>query len=462
MARISVILESNISDSFRVQQILGMFDLPEQCASRVELAVELPQPEESWRIGAIVGPSGSGKSSVSRAAFGPDLSPPPRWPRDCAVIDAFEQAPLRQTLALLAAVGFNSPPAWLRPYHVLSAGEQFRCDLARRLSGRSKLLVIDEFTSHLDRDTARSCSYALGRHLRRNPCAVVNHQGSQSVNQDVNQAVNQVVNHRSPESRRESDVSNCVEMGCGALAHAVEVNQKVNHLGAESDCESDVSTCAEMGCSDAVHPAQVNQKPTQNVNHTSGRPIQLVAVTGHEDILPWLAPDWILRMSAGTLDRGPLSTPSLPLRFGRANRSMWADFRPHHYLTGQLARGATCYVARWDDRPAAFCAVLGQIGHPGRKRITRLVTLPQFQGLGIGMRLAEHVCRLEQERGFRVSIATSHPAVIDVCRRSPRWRYLGIKRCGGTPQCIRGRRLAGSTGRIVAAFEFNAECGIDK
>jgi GNAT superfamily N-acetyltransferase len=133
---------------------------------------------------------------------------------------------------------------------------------------------------------------------------------------------------------------------------------------------------------------------------------------------------------------------------------VWAEFRPHHYLSGQLARGAQCYVALWSGRRAAFCAVLGQIGHAGRKRITRLVTLPPFQGLGIGMRLAEYVCRLEAERGFRVSLATSHPAVIASCRRSPRWHFLGIKRCGGTPQCIRGRPLAGSTGRIVAAFEF--------
>jgi hypothetical protein len=76
------------------------------------------------------------------------------------------------------------------------------------------------------------------------------------------------------------------------------------------------------------------------------------------------------------------------------------------------------------------------------------------------MGLAEHICTLEANLGFRVSLATSHPAVIHACRKSSRWRFFGIKRCGGTPQCIRGRRLAGSTGRIVAAFEFNAECGV--
>ena len=90
----NIILNSTIPDSFRVQQILGMFDLPEEAASRVELAVELPAAEERWTIGAIVGPSGSGKTSVARTAFG--LPPPlPPWPDDRAVYD--ERSPINHT-----------------------------------------------------------------------------------------------------------------------------------------------------------------------------------------------------------------------------------------------------------------------------------------------------------------------------------------------------------------------------
>ena len=177
-------LSSAIPDSFRVQQILGMFDLPEDAGS-VQLSAELPAAGEAWTIGAIVGPSGAGKTSVARAAFGfpTPLSP---WPTDRPVIEGLGEMPLRQLLALLSAVGFNSPPAWLRPYGLLSSGEQFRCDVARRLAAlrhtltaelshtltpalsqrEREILVLDEFTSHLDRDTARSCSFALQRYLR--------------------------------------------------------------------------------------------------------------------------------------------------------------------------------------------------------------------------------------------------------------------------------------------------------
>ena len=372
---VNVVLKTAIRDSFRVQQILGMFDLPPKDAGRLELAVELPPPDEAWTVGALVGPSGAGKTTVARRCFPP--SPQPAlWPPQRAIIDAFPRAPLRQLLALFSAVGLNSPPAWLRPFHLLSTGEQFRCNLARWLAGpcvsdtltsveaRTDTLVIDEFTSHLDRDTARSCSFALQRFLRR---------------------------------------------------------QKMASLDLDTS-----KTC----------------------------PARLIAVTCHEDILPWLSPDWVLRLPEGRLQRPPRAAPPFPVGYERCQRERWNLFRPHHYLSGKLARGATCYLAKWDERPAAFCAVLGQIGHAGRKRITRLVTLPQFQGLGLGLALAEHVCLLESQRGFRVSLATGHPAMIHACRRSHRWKFAGIKRCGGTPQQIGGRHLAGSAGRIVAAFDY--------
>jgi GNAT superfamily N-acetyltransferase len=100
---------------------------------------------------------------------------------------------------------------------------------------------------------------------------------------------------------------------------------------------------------------------------------------------------------------------------------------------------------------------LAALGHHGRKRISRLVTLPDYQGLGIGMRLAERVCEDQSSRGFRLSIATSHPAVIGYCNSSPQWRPLGIKRLGGTWQRMEGRSVAGSTGRGVASFEWERE-----
>ena len=90
-------------------------------------------PPAAWQIGLIVGPSGSGKSTIARRMFGARLYRPRQWADDRAVVDGFGERPIKEITRLLTAVGFCSPPSWIKPYRVLSGGEQFRCDLARAL-----------------------------------------------------------------------------------------------------------------------------------------------------------------------------------------------------------------------------------------------------------------------------------------------------------------------------------------
>jgi GNAT superfamily N-acetyltransferase len=117
--------------------------------------------------------------------------------------------------------------------------------------------------------------------------------------------------------------------------------------------------------------------------------------------------------------------------------------------TWNLKRGT------WNSaQPLAFCAVVAALGWKRTKRITRLVVLPEYQGLGIGPRLAEEVAQIEAAKGNRVTITASHPAILGWCSRSPRWRYLGLKKKGSTPQRFAGRSIRSSSGRAVAAYEF--------
>ena len=169
----------------RVKLLEGLFDVPSADRSERRWRVTLPIEERDWNIGLVVGPSGCGKTTLARECFG--RQPEPDWPSDRAIVDAFPPSlGIKEIVALLSSVGFSSPPAWLRPYHALSTGEQFRVRIARALaaagcssgltasertdkhaaSPQEPPAVVDEFTSVVDRTVARIGSAAIARTVR--------------------------------------------------------------------------------------------------------------------------------------------------------------------------------------------------------------------------------------------------------------------------------------------------------
>src|SRR5438132_7961873 len=133
-----VVVNTPIARTPRVAQVEGLFDIPPTKNAHLDWDVRLPLEEKPWNIGIIVGPSGSGKSTVARALFGETLAAQeslPNWPADRSILDGFPgDMPIKEVVGLLSSVGFSSPPAWLRPFRVLSTGEQFRVTLARLLA----------------------------------------------------------------------------------------------------------------------------------------------------------------------------------------------------------------------------------------------------------------------------------------------------------------------------------------
>jgi hypothetical protein len=170
----------------RVIQLEGMFDLPVDKVSRFSLEVSMPLKQRAWNIGLITGPSGSGKSTLVRQLWPGHIVEGYSWPTDKSIVDGFPSTvSIKEVTLALSSVGFSSPPAWLRPYHVLSNGEKFRATLARALvnapgeMGISKgrnisldgtvghLTVLDEFTSLVDRTVARIGSAAVSKAVRQ-------------------------------------------------------------------------------------------------------------------------------------------------------------------------------------------------------------------------------------------------------------------------------------------------------
>lgn len=352
---LTITLQTPVEETPRLQQVMGMFDI-ERADTPLSWSVCLPLAEKPWHIGLIVGPSGSGKSTVARALW-PKAGWKHRWPRQRSILDAFPRSlSTKSVVGILSSVGLSSPPAWLRPFHVLSTGQQFRVTLARLLAeavaGRVRQpIVFDEYTSVVDRTVAQVGSAAVARTIRQ------------------------------------------------------------HHL-------------------------------------------QFVAVTCHEDVEPWLNPDWVYRPEVNEFTWRLLRRrPDIRLTLFCCRAEAWRLFAPHHYLSDGLHRSARCYLATWQARPVAFSAWLRHFGGgPPTMREHRTVTLPDYQGVGIGNAVSETLAALWKAFGYRAVSTTTHPAMIAHRCRSPLWQLTrppALAKTGRRQDCLRH-----ATTRLTASFAY--------
>lgn len=352
MPRVDVVVESAVSRGPRVRQLEGMFDVPPSEKSRLAWSFDAPFDAEPWSVGLIVGPSGSGKSTIARALFGADFDPPLSWGAASVVEDFDSRHTMAEIADVCSAVGFNTIPAWTRPFAVLSNGEQFRVALARRLLER-ETVIVDEFTSVVDRQVAKIGSHAVQKFAR-----------------------------------------------------------------------------------------------------SRGR--KFVGVACHYDIEEWLQPDWVIEPAKQLFRRRSVQPrPRVECEIARVDHGVWRLFAPYHYMSAELHRSARCYALHIDGRPAAFAGMLPRPVSSGPDKGTaiwgtsRLVTLPDFQGLGLVFVLLETIAGGHAAVGERVRSYPAHPAFVRAHDRSSQWRL--VKRPG---QFSSISSDGGMGGRPCAVFEY--------
>lgn len=355
MPRVNIKIETPDSHSIRARQVSSMFDAPVQDKCSLEWNVDVPIDADDWQIGMITGPSGSGKTTVMRHLFGEPKKL--KWGA-ASVVDDFEKShSVEEIAAVCQAVGFNSIPAWLRQYAVLSNGEKFRVELARRLLTEASPVVFDEFTSMVDRQVAKIGAHAVQKYIRR---------GTK----------------------------------------------------------------------------------------------KFVAVSCHSDFADWLQPDWVLDMATCQFQRRLLQRrPAIDIVIGRLPYAAWKMFAPFHYLTGELHVGARCFGLWADGRLAAFSGNIPvPVSSGDRKgesiwRVSRLVTLPDWQGLGLAMVLVDVLGAEYKAAGKRLRTYPAHPALVRSFDKSPRWTM--IKAPGGFSTMNTG--VGNFGGRPCAVFEYQGE-----
>ena len=320
---VTIDVETKVSQSVRAQQLSSMFDVPAQTIHQLHWEFAADLEANDWTVGLIVGPSGSGKTTILRHMFGDPLTF--EW-LGASVVDDFSDAHSVDAISrACSAVGFNTIPAWLRPYDVLSTGEQFRVTMARAVLDTSadKPVVIDEFTSVVDRQVAQIGSHAVQKWVRR-------------------------------------------------------------------------------------------AKPKK----------QFVAATCHYDVIDWLQPDWVIDAAQQTFVwRSVQPRPTITGEIRAVPYELWNTFAPFHYLTATLNHTARCYALFVDDQPVTFAGVLHRV-HPHARNImgiSRLVTLPDWQGLALAFVMAETLGAAYRRVGQRLRTYPAHPAFIRGFDKSDQW-----------------------------------------
>lgn len=353
MGKVNIVVEGNVSNSTRARQVSSMFDAPPQEKCRLEWDLDIDLDSEAWTVGLVVGPSGSGKTTVMRHIWG---EPRPLEWTGAGVVDDFDKRfSVSDIAAVCGAVGFNTIPAWMRPFAVLSNGEKFRVELARRLLEDGDPIVVDEFTSVIDRQVAQIGSHAVQKYCRKN-----------------------------------------------------------------------------------------------------GR--RFVAVGCHYDVIEWLQPDWVLDMATRQFQRRLLQRrPSIDCVVGRVPRSAWEMFSPYHYMSAEMHRAAQCYGLWANGSLASFAGVMYR-PHPTARDIygiSRLVTLPDWQGIGLAMVLCDALGAEYKAAGQRLHMYPAHPTLVRNFDKSKNWQLREKPKLTNKVQ-QKGGIVGTFGGRPNAVFEY---CG---
>ena len=57
----------------------------------------------------------------------------------------------------------------------------------------------------------------------------------------------------------------------------------------------------------------------------------------------------------------------------------------------------------------------------GKKRVHRLVVLPDYQGIGIGTKFIKEVAKIVQNDGYELNLTTTTPALVGALKKDDEW-----------------------------------------
>lgn len=121
--------------------------------------------------------------------------------------------------------------------------------------------------------------------------------------------------------------------------------------------------------------------------------------------------------------------PPIHLTVRRVEPSVWSMFKKEHYLSAELNKSCKCLLFEWDGVPVAFVGIINtpRIRMPYAMAISRMVVLPDFQGLGLSTLIFNFVGGIVKslstdDREYKLFIKTAHRKFGEALSRNPKVR----------------------------------------
>ena len=171
----NIVLKSQINNSKYTEYLYEKYDIQnrEETTTIVPMIPKEELDDFEWNIGIIVGNSGSGKSTIlNKLRLGTSEQ---AYNYTNPIISQFPNKTPEEVCELFFGMGLSSIPTLLRKVNELSNGEFARFELAWKI-GTAKdgdIIYIDEFTSVVNRDVAKSMSFALQRYVRAHNLKII-------------------------------------------------------------------------------------------------------------------------------------------------------------------------------------------------------------------------------------------------------------------------------------------------
>lgn len=164
----NLILTSNINKDKYTNYVCEKYDIQDYEKSETIIPIvnfnDLDKIE--WNIALVVGNSGSGKSTLLKSIREPKNA---SYDYSKSCISQFDNISESEICDVFHGVGLSSIPTWLRKPNELSNGEKARLDLAYYIitTPINEWIMIDEYSSVVNRSCAMSMSYAFQRYIRK-------------------------------------------------------------------------------------------------------------------------------------------------------------------------------------------------------------------------------------------------------------------------------------------------------